>query len=156
RPELISGAMLGDRAYMRNPSFGSQRSATVILLIINVVVFVLDTILRFWFSSFWGQAYRLLALSPDGLAHCYVWQLITYQFMHGGTLHLLFNMILVYFFGHAIEDALGRKAMVRIYLIAGVVGGLVQIIYQVGMHQIPRAHVGLGPVVGASASGLGL
>jgi membrane associated rhomboid family serine protease len=89
------------------------------------------------------------------LAHGYVWQLITYQFLHGGMLHLLVNMLLVFFFGRAIEDALGRKALLRIYLFSGVVGGLVQIIYQAAMQRIIPEYPG-GSVVGASASGLGL
>jgi membrane associated rhomboid family serine protease len=146
--------MLGDRAYMRNPSFGAQRSATVILLIINTAVFVLDKALLYWFSPIHKQLFQWLALSPDGLAHGYVWQLVTFQFMHGGLLHLLVNMVLVYFFGRAIEDALGRKGMVRIYLLSGIVGGLIQIIYQVAMRRF-LLHWDAG-VVGASASGLGL
>jgi membrane associated rhomboid family serine protease len=146
--------MLGDRAYMRNPSFGSQRSATAILLIINTVVFVVESVLQYWYPSVHRQAFHFLALSPDGLAHGYVWQLLTFQFMHGGLVHLLVNMILVYFFGRAMEEALGRKGVFRIYLLSGIVGGLVQIIYQVGMHRLlPNAGAS---VVGASASGLGL
>lgn len=146
--------MLGDRAYMRSPSFGSQRSATVILVIINVAVFVLLTIFKYWQQAGYYKLFPFIALSQDGLAHGFVWQLVTYQFMHGGPLHLLVNMLLVYFFGRTLEDALGSKTLLRIYLFSGVVGGLVQIIYQVIMHKL----VGypLGSVVGASASGLGL
>src|SRR5258708_4171442 len=111
--------MLGDRAYMRGSSFGSQRSATVTLVIINVVVFVLQNVFQFWhtptssllFGSRHAETsallqYGLLPLSQSGLAHGYVWQLVTYQFLHGGMLHLLVNMLLVYFFGRALEDAL--------------------------------------------------
>ncbi len=103
--------MLGDRAYMRGPSFGSQRSATVVLVLINVAVFVLQATLEFWSlpTHYWFSQW--FALSQEGLAHGYVWQLVTYQFMHGGLLHLLVNMLLVYFFGRAIEDALGSKAL---------------------------------------------
>ena len=97
---------------MRSPSFGSRRSVTVILVILNVAVFVLQNILGFWhdasYSVLFGgrQQYGLLPLSQYGLAHGYVWELVTYQFLHGGFLHLLVNMLLVYFFGRAIEDAL--------------------------------------------------
>jgi hypothetical protein len=71
------------------------------------------------------------------------------------VLHLLFNMLVVYFFGRALEDALGSRALLRIYLLSGIVGGLVQIIYQVVMHRLVPSYLP-GPVVGASASGLGL
>src|SRR5689334_17807415 len=102
--------MLGDRAYMRGPAFGSQRSVTVILVIINVAVFVLQEILGFWFVPAHrflfgtGLQHGLLPLSQNGLAHGAFWQLVTYQFLHGGPLHLLVNMLLVYFFGREIEN----------------------------------------------------
>jgi membrane associated rhomboid family serine protease len=151
--------MLGDRAYMRGSSFGSRRSVTVTLVIINVAVFVVQAVLGFWAhpgQNYLGVGDRIFALSQYGLAHGYVWQLLTYQFMHGGPLHLLVNMLLVYFFGRAIEDALGSKTLVRLYLLSGVVGGLVEIIYQVAMQRISPGSVAGGPVVGASAAGLGL
>jgi membrane associated rhomboid family serine protease len=101
-----------------------------------------------------GQ-HGLLQLSQSGLAHWYLWQLITYQFLHAGIFHLLVNMLLIYFFGRAVEDALGSKSLVGIYLSSGIVGGLVQMLYQVLMQKFvfgfPSASV-----VGASASGLGL
>ena len=56
--------------------------------------------------------------------------------MHGGLVHLLVNMLLIFFFGKAIEDALGRNALLRIYLLSGIVGGLVQLLYQVAMHKL--------------------
>src|ERR1043165_4588585 len=108
--------MLGDRAYMRGPSFGSQRSVTAVLVILNVAVFVLQNILGFWHAQSYNVLFGgrgLLPLSQYGLAHGYVWQLVTYQFLHGGFLHLLVNMLLVYFFGRALEDGLGSKALLR-------------------------------------------
>src|SRR4051812_46571185 len=103
--------MLGDRAYMRDSSFGSRRSTTAILVILNVAIYVLQMFLGYWHSPsasvLFGNTpgfdqlrqYGLLPLSQYGLAHGYVWQLVTYQFLHGGFLHLLLNMLLVYFFG---------------------------------------------------------
>jgi membrane associated rhomboid family serine protease len=151
--------MLGDRAYMRGSAFGSRRSVTVTLVIINVAVFVVQAVLGFWAhpgQNYLGVGDRIFALSQYGLAHGYVWQLLTYQFMHGGPLHLLVNMLLVYFFGRAIEDALGSKTLVRLYLLSGIVGGLVEMIYQVAMQKISPGSVVAANVVGASAAGLGL
>ena len=68
-------------------------------------------------AAFIGDGAVPGALSP-------VLTLVTYQFLHGGLLHLLLNMVLVYFFGRAIEDALGRGGLLRVYLLSGVVGGL--------------------------------
>jgi len=122
---------------------------------INVAVFVVQATMESWARSAYDQATTLFALSQKGLLQGHVWQLVTYQFMHGGLLHLLVNMLLVFFFGRAIEDALGRKGVLRIYLLSGVVGGLVQLLYQVVMQKLTHSYYGAS-VVGASASGLGL
>lgn len=140
---------------MRGPSFGSQRSATVVLVLINVAVFVLQATLQFWSPSNHFRFSQWFALSQEGLAQGFLWQLVTYQFMHGGLLHLLVNMLLVFFFGRAIEDSLGSKSLVRVYLLSGMVGGLVQILYQIAMSRVLHDPVS-ATVVGASASGLGL
>jgi membrane associated rhomboid family serine protease len=121
---------------------------TTILLVTNVAAFVLQSLLAFY-SSFPVTA--LFALSLQGLAHGFVWQLITFQFMHGGLWHLVFNLIAIYFFGRAVEEVLGGKVFLRLYLACGVIGGLVQMLFAL----LLPAYFG-GAVVGASAGGFGL
>ena len=55
---------------------------------------------------------------PEGLT------LITYQFLHGGVLHLFSNMLFLWVFGDNIEDALGHLKFLIFYLLCGVAGGL--------------------------------
>src|SRR5215813_10959049 len=98
--------MLEDRYYMRGSRFDSRFTATVTLLLANIAVFVLTSILL-RFSQF--PVTRYFALSVDGLKHGYVWQLVTYGFMHAGLLHLIFNGWAIYVFGQDVEEALGRK-----------------------------------------------
>jgi membrane associated rhomboid family serine protease len=123
----------------------------MVLLAINTAVFVLQTMLSFWAPSAFQSYFRAFALSTDGLASGYLWQLFTYQFMHAGFLHLLVNMIVLYFFGKAVEEALGRRAFLRIYFLSGVVGGLLQML----VAALFPGYFGRA-VVGASACGLGL
>lgn len=66
----------------------------------------------------------LLALSRAGLRHGYLWQPVTYMFLHGGFAHLLFNMFTLYFLGPETERAIGSKHFLAMYLISGVLGGL--------------------------------
>lgn len=66
----------------------------------------------------------LLALSRAGLRHGYLWQPVTYMFLHGSFLHLLFNMFTLYFLGPETERAMGSKHFLAMYLISGVLGGL--------------------------------
>lgn len=142
--------MLDDRPYMRQPSFQSQWSMTTIVLAINVAVFIPQMILEFYAGS--GDFFRrFLFLSTEGLGRGFIWQLITFQFLHGGVLHLLVNCIVIYFFGRAIEDSLGSNGFLKLYLSSGAIGGLLQMLFAVMFPQ----YFG-GPVVGASAGAFGL
>jgi membrane associated rhomboid family serine protease len=79
-------------------------------------------------QAIWGATIDdLFALSVRGLrAHRY-YEVITFQFMHGGWWHLFGNMIGLYFFGRAMEEALGKKQLLILYLLSGTIGGLLQI-----------------------------
>src|SRR5664279_4676933 len=98
--------MLEDRYYMRRPTFSWRWSATVVLLMVNVAAFILQNVLG-QFSNFPTNAW--FALSVEGLRHGFAWQLLTYQFMHGGLLHLLLNCWAIYIFGREVEETLGPK-----------------------------------------------
>src|SRR6266566_5184442 len=140
--------MLEDRSYMRRAPFPSRRSATVTLLIVNVVAFLAQIVLSS-FLHYPTDAY--FALSLEGLRHGFVWQLLTYQFMHGGVIHLLLNCWAIFMFGREVEEALGRKSFLTLYFSSGVMGGLVQML--AGL--LLGGHFAV-PVVGASAGAFGL
>jgi len=78
------------------------------------------------------------------------WTIITYMFMHGGLMHLLMNMIIFFFMGKMLEQYLGTKKMLSIYILGGIVGALIYF----GAHNIipllrDKPHI---PMLGASAS----
>jgi membrane associated rhomboid family serine protease len=141
--------MLENRDYMRAPSFESRRPVTITLLIVNAVAFVLQNVLAYYVPSIPISKY--LALSLVGLGEGYVWQLITFQFLHGGLVHLLLNCWGLYVFGRAVEEALGPRSFLLLYFSGGVLGGLCQMVGAM----IWSSHLG-GAVVGASAGLFGL
>lgn len=53
-------------------------------------------------------------------------QLVTYMFMHGGFVHLLFNMFALFMFGIAIERVLGSRRFLMFYMVCGIGAGLIQ------------------------------
>ncbi|MGV3708656.1 MAG: rhomboid family intramembrane serine protease [Gemmatimonas sp.] len=55
------------------------------------------------------------------------WTIITYMFVHGGFSHIFFNMIALFFFGPRVEMTLGSQRFITLYLISGIVGGLLSI-----------------------------
>jgi membrane associated rhomboid family serine protease len=95
---------------------------TIILCATLAACFLAQKILEGSGNEAWVAHY--LALSKDGIAHGLVFQLITYQFLHGGFWHLFLNVIGLYFFGRAMEEALGSMGMLKLYLTSGVIGGL--------------------------------
>ena len=142
--------MLEDRDYMRQPEYERRRSLTVALIIVNAIIFVFELLVSGYAQSLYIENHYF-ALSKKGLESGFVWQLLTFQFMHAGLLHLLFNSLAIYFFGRPVENALGRRHFVTLYLTSGVIGGLVQMLFAVLMPNYFDA-----PVVGASAGALGL
>jgi membrane associated rhomboid family serine protease len=92
-----------------------------------------------------------LPLSAEGLERGYVWQLVTYQFLHAGWLHLLLNCWAIFVFGLALEDLLGGKKFLALVFSSGIVGGVFQVLVALLWPQ----YFG-GPVVGASACAFGL
>jgi len=53
------------------------------------------------------------------------YKLVTYMFLHGSVLHLLFNMIFLFVFGDNVEDAMGHFRFIVFYLACGVIGAIV-------------------------------
>ncbi len=153
--------MLDDRQYMRTP-YRPAWSMTTILCVTLIACYIVQMLLeRLSFGGgeriLTGEEFvrSYLALSVDGLAQWRVYQLITFQFLHGGLLHLLGNLIGLYFFGRAVEDILGSAGMLKLYLASGTIGGILEIALQVLMHAVDPKAIPSG-VVGASAGVFGL
>ena len=79
--------------------------------------------------------------------HGYLWQLVTYIFLHGGLFHILFNMLGLWMFGTDLERLWGRKAFTRFFFLCGVGGGLFKVLLNPSLPY---------PTVGASGAILGL
>jgi len=114
-----------DRAYIREDertNWFSGRSVVVNLIIINVVIWLAGAI-------FGDELRDWLALKGDMLFKPWMcWQLITYGFAHADTMHLVFNMLILYFVGRDVEEVYGRAEFLRIYLVAVVLAGLAWVI----------------------------
>jgi membrane associated rhomboid family serine protease len=138
--------MLEDRDYMRQSSHGPYWSATIALLAANILAFILQyTVLTHEIFQ------NYLALSLDGLRHGYVWQLLTYQFLHGGLFHIFFNCWALFVFGREVESMLGKTRFLILYFSSGIVGGLFQ-----ALVELAWPNYFFGSTVGASAGVFGV
>ena len=129
---------------MRRPSFRPQQSATIILIIANVAAFILQNVLP-------PSVLSYLPLTVGGLKHGYLWQLLSFQFLHAGLWHLLGNCLAIFWFGRSVEEALGRKSVYTLYFASGIIGGLVQALTMVLLRQDQDIFV-----LGASAGAFGV
>jgi membrane associated rhomboid family serine protease len=139
---------VADRYYMRDEYHAPH--ITTKLIIVLIVAFVIQSALYFYGDI---NAYNHLALTAGGLAHGKIWQLLTFQFLHSVPMpwHVLGNCLGLYFFGRRVEETLGAKRFLTVYLIAGAIGGLLQAVLTM---VLPR-HLDY-PVVGASAGVYGI
>jgi membrane associated rhomboid family serine protease len=104
-------------------------SAVKWLLISNISIFVLYFLAHNW--GFGGGFFSWFALRPRSVVQSFaIWQLVTHMFLHSplGFFHILFNMLGLWFFGRALEDAWGSKRFLQFYLICGVGTGIVIVI----------------------------
>lgn len=118
-----------DREYYRNegPSFlGALERGQVCkwLIIINIGVFVLQLLLDRPAGG--APISNWFALSAQDVLKGEVWRLLTYAFLHSPTSlwHILFNVLLLWWFGSEIEELYGSREFLAFYLLSAIVGGL--------------------------------
>ncbi len=113
--------------------------AVLYLIIISLSIFVLQQIPVFgeWLEQV-GALKPSLVL-PGGQ----IWRLVIYLFLHGGVLHVLFNMIGLWMFGVELENMWGTKRFVYFYFIAGVGSGILSLF---------MIFFGDYPIIGASGA----
>lgn len=102
-------------------TWGVQR-----LILLNAAIFALQLAVRpveVLFNAF-GITEDFLGFQPALFFHGFLWTPLTYQFLHGGLMHLFMNMLWLFFFGPDVERVLGTRQFVRFYLACGVIGVL--------------------------------
>ncbi len=113
---------ISSRDYIRNDVRGplARSDASAIPWIIGacVVVFVANGLSQ-------GQVNRWLRLDFDDFGpRLQLWRIVTYGFCHGGSSHILFNMISLWLFGKFVEPIYGAREFLAFYLVAIVLSGI--------------------------------
>ena len=100
------------------------------IIIINIVVFVsisfIQVILTLsGLSSFFTLFVNKLMLPASlGTFILQPWSIISYFFLHMNFMHILWNMLFLYWFGKIISDNIGNNALISLYILGGIIGGL--------------------------------
>ena len=113
------GAFVPSKTYLVTP----------VLLYLNVFVFLCMVLLGISPLSpsvpdlfLWGGNLRLAVVNGQW------WRLLTYQFLHGGIMHLLMNMFALLYIGLMLEPLLGKFRFASAYLLTGICAGLISIV----------------------------
>jgi membrane associated rhomboid family serine protease len=115
-PECVGQARRSARRL--RPALRRPRSATMVILGINLAVFVVEVALGG--STSIDVLVRMGAMVPILVAQGEYWRLVTAMFLHVGLLHLAFNSFGLYLFGSLVEGVLGSARFIAVYLVTGV------------------------------------
>ncbi len=130
----------------RPGSYGG-RSIVTTLIVINVVIYLLGI-----FSPTLGRyLFGLGAMQTEAVMGGQVWRLITAQYLHGGTGHILINMLVLHFLGRPLERMWSTRKFFAVYTVCGLFGNVFYTVLGTQGWLDPR-----WPAVGASGSIYGL
>ncbi|MFJ3643826.1 rhomboid family intramembrane serine protease [Streptomyces sp. NPDC090108] len=117
RPRTLAGGTMA----------ADPRLVTKLLIGVNAVLFLVQLTVGATFTERFeliGSALtRYSPYLPQGVADGQYYRLLTSMFLHGGYLHILFNMLSLWWIGGPLEAALGRARYIALYLASGLAGG---------------------------------
>jgi membrane associated rhomboid family serine protease len=118
------------------------------LIAANVVMYVA--------TAFSASLIPRLGLVPTFVLHdLWVWQLVTYMFLHGGVFHIVFNMLALWMFGVELERLWGTRYFLKFYFVTGIGAGVLTVLFSLMPFDFAQ-QVQRSIVIGASGAIYGL
>ncbi|CCZ71316.1 rhomboid family intramembrane serine protease [Bacteroides gallinaceum] len=153
--------MAADSRFITNLKENFRRGDIVTQLIyINVGVFLLVALVNLFLTLFnmgGGQQWMNYLMFPASLERFIrqPWSVLSYMFMHAGILHILFNMLWLYWFGRLFLNFFSARHLRGLYVLGGIAGA---VLYMVAYNLFPyfRDAVAFSYLLGASASVLAI
>jgi membrane associated rhomboid family serine protease len=119
RPNFRSVSTGDERAYSPRRYPIRITPAVLILILLNILAFLFEMYAGGWNDS--EVLHRIGALEPNAIVRQgEYWRLLTALFLHGGFLHLGFNLFALYVLGPPLEAAIGTTRFAACYLLSGV------------------------------------
>ena len=129
-----------------------QGSVLTRLIYVNLAVFLLVRIIQLFFylggGNFMVLDWLALPDNPADFIHK-PWTIVTYMFLHYNFIHILFNLIGLYWFGKLFLYRFEQDKMLGLYVLGGISGGL---LYMLAYNLLPVFEHVNGMLLGASAS----
>lgn len=110
------------------------------IIVINVIIYVIEVILaRTAFVEMFGLTPRIV------VTRGWIWQIVTYLFLHGSLWHLILNMFIIWMFGSPLESVWGSNRFLNYYFLCGFGGAALSFLFSYNT-----------TVIGASGAGYGI
>ncbi len=144
--------MLYDRPYMKATPPKSQNLGVLPWLLISlIVVFMMQNLVRIFLGTgiYNAAVIDFFVLSSDAVRAGKVWTLLTYAFLHdtGNILHILGNMLGLFFVGRMVVRIFGERAVLEVFLVSTLTGGLLALLVHINDSSV---------ILGASGALMGL
>lgn len=127
------------------------------LIYINISLFILTllaTVFSSWFESNNNIIVEWFSLHPNiDTFLTKPWTIVTYGFIHGGFLHLFFNLMILFYIGNLFLEYFSPKQLIYFYVLGSLFGG---ILFLTSFNFIPLFKHNTSPLVGASAGVLAI
>ncbi len=116
--------------YRQSISFGPPLRGVVKRLVIATAAAFLVTYIPAQIFG-WALPFGLLGLRPyDVTHHLFIWQVVTYLFLHGGWFHVIFNLFALWMFGADLENLWGSRRFLFYYFLTGIGAGLFNVVLE--------------------------
>jgi membrane associated rhomboid family serine protease len=137
--------------------FSKPNNTLVQLILVNTVVFLVLLVAKIGFTmAQQGGIYDFLLAQVmiPGSANAFLhkpWTLFTYSFAHEDIFHILYNMLFLFWFGRLIDEYLGSRRLIGLYIMGGLAGG---ILYLAMYNLVPyfQNQIEAARMLGASAA----
>lgn len=146
-------------SYYNRVSWGGMLTPGIRNIILACTgVLLLQEILRLAFPASYTVAFNhFFGLVPYYVTHrFYIWQFVTYLFLHEGIWHLVFNMLFLYFFGIDLERTWGTQRFYQYYFLTGAGAGAISVLINVLRDPQGLGYASGVPTIGASGAIFGV
>lgn len=132
-------------------AFRKPNNALAQIIIINVIVWIAINLINVISPAFFKSFKPFLYVSGPFTELVYhPWTVLTYAFSHKDLLHIVFNMLTLYWFGMLVSEYLNSKRLISLYVLGALAGSL---FYVLIYNFFPGAKVAMGPtMLGASGA----
>ncbi|WP_339923681.1 rhomboid family intramembrane serine protease [uncultured Cyclobacterium sp.] len=126
--------MYGGFWYHIRHAFDHKDNGLYKIIAINLIAFLVLMVLRVFLTIGGSEATYSSIISffmmPASVSQFLMqpWAIISYMFLHEGFFHIIFNLLFLYWFGLLVQEYLGSRKLVNLYILGGIAGGLLYVI----------------------------